>query len=410
MSPTSLDRLLWQRHTLLLQGPMGPFFSLLADTLRTHGQTVWKVNFNGGDDFFYRGEEVIRFKDPMEAWPERVRGLMQQHRIDAIVLFGQSRQMHEMAIAEARSLGVTIYVFEEGYVRPDYVTLEVGGVNAHSNVPRNRDFYTSIDPDPIPLPVPTHQEFNQLAGYAMAYALARCLTHRAYPHYRHHRSLAPVKVGVKWLRGGFRKWRYRYQERDHLAELCAPERHKRWFLAPLQVYNDSQIRRHSPYRDVGQFIETVLESFAAHAPPDTWMVFKHHPLDRPYSDYTALISERADALGIADRVRYLHDQHLPTLLKHALGVVTVNSTTGLQALYHGTPVTTLGDCIYAVEGLVHPGPLDAFWGSPGTVDTALFQRFRAYLVRETQLNASFYADAPGLSSREDVNLRRATVS
>jgi capsular polysaccharide export protein len=137
------------------------------------------------------------------------------------------------------------------------------------------------------------------------------------------------------------------------------------------------------------------------------LVFKHHPLDRPYNDYRRLIARESRALSIDARVHYIHDQHLPTLLKHATGVVTVNSTTGLQALYHGTPVIPLGECMYAIEGLVHPGPLDSFWANPGPVDAELFQRFRGYLVRETQLNASFYAEAPGLPSITDSNRRRA---
>ena len=73
MIPTSLDRLLCQRRTLLLQGPMGPFFERLAVTLSAHGQQVWKVNFNAGDDLFFRGGQVIRFREPMELWPARLR-------------------------------------------------------------------------------------------------------------------------------------------------------------------------------------------------------------------------------------------------------------------------------------------------------------------------------------------------
>ena len=81
-----------------------------------------------------------------------------------------------------------------------------------------------------------------------------------------------------------------------------------------------------------------------------------------------------------ERVRYIHDQHLPTLLRHARGVVTVNSTTGLQALFHETPVITLGESVYDVEGLVFGGELDDFWRQPGQVDTRLFQAFRNYLA------------------------------
>jgi len=395
-TPTSLDRLLRQRRILMLQGPIGWFFSRLARVLRTHGQEVSKVHFNGGDDWFWRGPGAMRFSQPMERWAERLRWLVAEQRIDAIVLFGQSRLQHEIAIREARALGVAVYVFEEGYVRPDYITLEIGGVNGHSTIPRVRGFYDHQDPVELAAPRPTHQEFGQVADLAMTYALATTLGAWAYPHYRHHRSMHPIAEGLRWVRGGARKWVCRWRDRDVLEELTGDDRHKRWFLAPLQVYNDSQIQRFSPYRDVGQFIERVMQSFAEHAPRDEWLVFKHHPLDRPYSDYTDLIAERTLALGLKGRVRYVHDLHLPTLLKHARGVVTVNSTTGLQSLYHGTPVVTLGECLYAVEGLVHKGPLEVFWRDPGTVDTALYLRFRAHLVRETQINASFYAEAPGL--------------
>src|SRR5690606_38559616 len=111
-------------------------------------------------------------------------------------------------------------------------------------------------------------------------------------------------------------------------------------------------------------------------------------------NYARDIERSAKAHRVANRVLYIHDQHLPTLLKHARGVVTLNSTAGLQALFHQTPVHTLGDCLYAVRGLVHEGPLDDFWKAPGKVDMNLYLRFRNYLVRNTQLNASFYGDAP----------------
>ncbi len=409
MIPTSLDRLLCQRRTLMLQGPMGPFFERLAGTLRAHGQQVWKVNFNAGDDWFFRGDKVFQFRDPLDQWPACLRKLIADLRLDAIVLFGQSRRMHQMAIAEAQALGITVFVFEEGYVRPDYVTLEVGGVNAASSLPREPAFYRDLNAEPLPAPVPTGQSFSAVAAAAIVYSVARSVGHPHYPHYRHHRSIAPIRQGLKWANGAWRKWWYRFIERDMQAYLAAPEQHKRFFLVPLQVYNDSQIRRHSPYKDVAAFIREVLASFAGHAAPEQLLVFKHHPLDRPYNDYTRLIAREAEALGIADRVHYIHDQHLPTLLKHASGVVTVNSTTGLQALYHGTPVIPLGECMYAIEGLVHPGPLDSFWRNPGPVDNELFQRFRTYLVRETQLNASFYAATPGLPSINETSRRRASA-
>jgi capsule polysaccharide modification protein KpsS len=197
-----------------------------------------------------------------------------------------------------------------------------------------------------------------------------------------------------WARGGLRKLCNRAGDHAVLRELTAPERSGRWFLMPLQVHNDSQILRHSHYPGMEAAIDEVMASFAANAHGDDWLVLKHHPMDRAYRDYTRYICGQAQRLGIQDRVRYVHDLHMPTLLKHTRGMVTVNSTTGLQALHHRKPVITLGECVYAVEGLVHAGPLDLFWQNPGEVDIELFYRFKHHLIEQSQLNASFYAHVP----------------
>ena len=408
MIPKSLDRLLSHQRVLLLQGPMGPFFERLAAALRAQGQQVWKVNFNGGDDHFFRADGVLRFHEPMERWPARLLEWLRLWQVDAIVLFGQSRPWHEAAIQAAQWAGVSVFVFEEGYVRPDFVTLEHDGVNAESYLSRDPAFYAGLTPVALPAPQPTGQRFRDAAGHAVAYALALWWGRKAYPHYQHHRCLHPLREGLRWVRGGLRKWACRWQERDALAFLAAPAQHKRFFLVPLQVHNDAQIVHHSPFGDVAEFIDQVMASFARHAPADTALVIKHHPLDRPYKDYAEQIRARVAELGLGHRVMYVHDLHLPTLLKHARGVVTVNSTTGLQSLYHGTPVITLGECLYDLPGLVHGGPLESFWREPGPVDAELFQRFRNHLICETQLNASFYGAAPGLPSSTETSRRRAS--
>lgn len=394
----SLEQLFACRRVLLLQGPMGPFFSRLAHRLRSHGARVWKVNFNAGDDLFYPDGDVIRFHEKPAQWPDRLQVLVRTLHIDAIVLFGQARALHMDAARVARQLGLALFVFEEGYMRPDYITLERGGVNAHSSISKDAAFYRNLPLEPVAPPQPTNQRFRHIMHAAMRYAWAVWQGRGRYPNYRHHRDLCPLTEGPRWWRGAARKWWYRLADQPHVRWLNAARTHKQYYLVALQVRHDSQITHHSPFIDVTDFIDEVLASFAAHAPPGTTLVFKHHPLDRPYTDYAALMRRRARSLGLQGRVRYVHDLHLPTLLKGARGVVTINSTTGLQSLYHGTPVVTMGTCFYNIPGLVHQGPLDAFWAAPGTVDADLFQRFRAHVIRQTQINGSFYADCPGLGS------------
>jgi capsular polysaccharide export protein len=140
-----------------------------------------------------------------------------------------------------------------------------------------------------------------------------------------------------------------------------------------------------------------MRSFAAHAPNHTAIVFKHHPMDRGRPLFYGYIRQLAARLGVANRVHVVHDVHLPTCLKNAIGTVTVNSTVGIASLFHGTPTLVLGEALYDIEGLTCTGlPLDRFWSEYKAPDRKLFQKFRSYLIDRTQLEGSFYGGFPEL--------------
>jgi capsule polysaccharide modification protein KpsS len=75
-----------------------------------------------------------------------------------------------------------------------------------------------------------------------------------------------------------------------------------------------------------------------------------------------------------------------------VGAVVINSTVGFSALSHGAPEKTCGFAIYDIPGLTFPGSLDEFWSTAQDFrpDPELFARFRAYVIDQTQINASFY--------------------
>lgn len=395
--PRSLSDLLRCRRVLMLQGPMGPFFRRLAGVLKSRDATVHRILFNAGDWLFHSGADAELYRGDLASWAEWLASRLRAFHCDAVVLFGQSRPVHRVAIDVAQQLGVAVFVFEEGYVRPHFVTLEPGGVNARSGLSRDPSFYDQA-PQRLPMPQPTRPSFFRLGLYATAYALAMACGRPLFPHPLYHRPLNPLTEAVCWIRSGWRKLWHRVAQRHVLRELTAPNRSKRWFLLALQVHNDAQIREHSPFSGMHEVIEQVMTSFAEHAPPDQQLVIKHHPMDRAYRDYGRFIDQCAGRLALRSRVRYVHDLHLPTLLRHAAGVVTVNSTAGLQALYHGCPVCTLGESFYNLPGLVHQGGLAGFWRAPSPVNRRLLHRFRNTLIERTQVNLSFTGLMPALEA------------
>ena len=164
---------------------------------------------------------------------------------------------------------------------------------------------------------------------------------------------------------------------------------------PLQTHNDFQILQHSEYGSIEKFIIEVLESFAAFAPRDDKLIFKHHPVDRGRRNYAAFIKEQAENLDISHRIMVFHDVHLPTCLKHTKGTVTINSTVGLTSLGYGIPTITLGNAIYDIEGLTNKKvSLNAFWKGSSSPDRLLYEKFIQYLINKTQLNGSFYGLFP----------------
>lgn len=377
------------KRVLLLQGPMGPFFRRLARDLEWAGAKVHKVNFNGGDWLFYPFG-ATSFRGHIDEWPSFFKRLIKERQIDAVLLFGDCRPVHRKVKKIAKSRGIEVGVFEEGYLRPDYVTLENSGVNGHSSLPSTPIFYLNRRmPDAQPT-LPVGNTFWHAALWATLYYVACSLLHPCFRHYRHHRPCT-LKEAIPWLRSAWRKKYYAVKESRLQEELTSRLSHK-YFLVPLQVHNDSQICVHSPYAKVEDFIRSVVKSFARCAPKETVLVFKHHPMDRGYYDYSRLMEELRHSSKLKDRLWYVHDLHLPTLLKHARGVVLVNSTVGMSALHHRIPTKVLGTAIYDMQGLTFKGSLDTFWRQARhyPVDGELYECFRRYLIAHTQINGSFY--------------------
>jgi capsular polysaccharide export protein len=380
------------RNILLLQGLMGPLFRRVGEALRRDGYGVFKVNFNGGDRLFWRLPNGIDYRGTIEDWPKALEALIDRHAITDVVLFGDCRPMHMAAIRVCRDLHMPVHVFEEGYIRPGWVTLELGGVNGHSTLPRDPEWYraeaAALSPAPEHRLAPA--SFRRRALEGLAYNAADVLTRWHYSHWENHRPWHPLVEGMGWTRRLLRRKAAAARSEALIARL---EREgDPYMLFPLQLDSDAQIRLHSPFAGIADALQLVIASFAAHAPAPLRLVIKEHPLDNGVRDWRLATSELAARYGVADRVDYLEGGDIAPVAERAKGVVTINSTSGTLALAFAVPVIALGQAVYDIEGVTFQGKLDDFWAHPGRPDVETFTAFCRVLIDRCLVPGSFFSE------------------
>ncbi|MFQ1817484.1 capsule biosynthesis protein [Aeromonas veronii] len=374
---------------LLLQGPLGPFFQTLSRQLTEAGHQVVKIHFNGGDECWPCAGINLRFCGKPESWNAFFRRVLKQHGIDTVICYGDCRYYHLEAGRICKLKRVTFWAMEEGYLRPDFVTLEQGGVNAFSPWYERRDQLAKLDwPEPYDSSLKVGRTFAVRAWYASRYHINKSLFRWRYPHFVNHRPWSLVQEAMGWVRGAMVKYGNVRQDRALLKAL--PQHAGRIFFVPLQVTEDFQIREHSDLSGVEEMVAQVINSFAEHAKSEDVLLFKHHPMDRGYVSYRAQINRLIAVLGLEGRVFYGYELPLPTLYPLLKGVITINSTVGLSALLHDVPTFCMGRALYDINGLTTKGSLESFWHKQSPVCAETFKRVRHSLLHLTQLNASFY--------------------
>jgi capsular polysaccharide export protein len=377
------------RKFLFLQGLATPFFNALGRHLREHGAEALRVNFCPGDELYWHGPSV-KFRGARNELRSFYDSLFAKHGFTDIALFGDTRAVHLPAIEVAEARKVRVHVFEEGYIRPDWITLEMDGVNGSSMLPRDpswfREAWRHIDHPPEPKHVPTPLWMRAVQD--MAFHSANVAAPITYRQYRTHRPRPPALEYAGWA------WRFakfpvrRRREEGEFASLLSCT-HPLFFL-PLQLTGDSQLVRHSSFESIAEVIGTVMRSFAAHAPEDAELLIKNHPLDTGFDRHEKTTKNLSRALGVEKRVHFFESGNLPTIFKRVRGTVVVNSTVGLAALGYGCPVKALADAIYAMPGLTFEGSLDEFWQHPTPPDMNLVRAFRDVVLATTQVNGNFF--------------------
>jgi capsular polysaccharide export protein len=349
----------------------------LAIAMRETGMKVERINICGGDRYDWpepATDFVGRFRD----WPVFFDNFLREHQITDILLFGDCRPYHMSARRIAALRGIRTFVLEEGYLRPHWMTLELDGVNGYSKLARNKEWLieqaSALPPEPF-LP-PVTASFRRRVRDTARHYIAVHAGRLTFPHYRTHRPGSALMEAVGW------GWKYlvrglRARQVEAVLKGLAGEP---FFLFPLQLSGDYQIRRHSPFPDMRAATDYVIESFSRHAPEQAHLLIKAHPFDTEWFSWRRHVGRTARRLGVKRRVHVIDGGDLEQLAAGTNGMVCVNSTSATLALAAGRPVCVLGDAIYNVPGLTFGRHLDEFWSDPTPPEPGLYGAFRRVLV------------------------------
>ncbi|MEX0327365.1 MAG: capsule biosynthesis protein [Ruegeria sp.] len=383
-----------QRVFLFLQGPHGPFFNALGKALRAAGSQVWRVGFNAGDQAFWRDRRsYIAFREPTEDWPDFLATLIHDRNVTDIVLYGDTRPIHAHAVEAARSRGITVHVFEEGYLRPWWVTYERDGSNGNSRL-----MDLSVDQmqvalarsDAHALPPPSHWgDMRQHIFYGAAYHWFLMFFNQGYRNFRRHRELPVSREFQLYFKRLILMPIHRLQRR------LATSRVRRggfpYHLVLLQLGHDSSVQSHSEFSGMCAFLDRIIAGFAAGAPQHHHLVIKEHPLENHREPLRKRARQLAKAYGLSERIHYVPGGKLARLLDDARSAVTINSTAGQQVLWRGISLRIFGRSVYDKPQFVSQQTIAAFFANPEPPDATAYRVYRRFLLETSQVPGGFYS-------------------
>lgn len=378
------------RTILFLMGPTTSFWRKLAGAFESRGARVVKVCFGMGDWLFWRPHPAVHYRGRLCRWRGFLEALIDREGITDILYYADRQPYHLVASEVARERGIPAMTVENGYLRPDWITLERGGMGVYSHFPDSPDTIRALAENlpPPDLDVRFPHGFWTEMVHEAAFHLFNYSWRIFYPFYtsgKYYDPLLEILIGLPRLLG--RDAREAEARRTIKQLTTSPEP---YFACALQLQGDYQIRANSPYSHIAEMIDEVIASFARTAAPDARLVFKQHPHDNNRENWAGSIQKSAARSGVAGRVFSIDGGDLGALLKKAKGCVMINSTVGLFSLRFRCPIKILGIAIYDMPGLTHQGPLDGFWQAPAPVDSALVDDFVKVLASTIQVKGSFY--------------------
>ena len=387
---------------LFLQGPPGKFARTIADSLETRGVKTLRINLSAGDWMGWHDRRCTSYRGSLKAWPEWLRNYIEKHKVTHIVYYADRVPYHVAAAEVGAQAGVACLTFENGYLRPDWITLEYNGMSSHSMFPEDSQLIREtglklpkIDRRPL-----YKYPFINEAVNEVFYNMSNVLFALAYPRYVRDKLYHPIidyLSNIPRMALASRRNRRAYHVIDDIIATRLP-----YYVFPLQLQSDYQLRYNSQYDHIAEAAEEVIASFKKNAPSAARLVFKVHPLDNGMEPWSRILTTIAKKHGVKKRVFLVDGGNLEQLLKNANGALTINSTTGLHALRAGCPTKVLGIALYDIDGLTCQRPFDDFWRTGTPPDPELLDALERLLAASIQVKGCFYTREGRHAAAEEI--------
>jgi capsular polysaccharide export protein len=286
-----------------------------------------------------------------------------KNQIHMVCVWNGSRPTLAAAIYVARKMGIKTLFFENGLL-PKTTTVDSKGVNfKNSLVGLDSKFFSCID-----IETEKYEQFRKTSLVA--------------------REKRKSKSQVV-LQSIFK---------ENFKDAQLPEK---FIFLPFQVHDDTQILLFSPnIATMSQLLETVwqgVNKYNEREKDNLRIVVKEHPSDFGRVNYNKLKKK-------FPKVIFVNDYSTEELIKKSQGVITINSSVGIEALFYYKQVFTLGNAFYNIPGIVTSVPdhhnLSEYLDVINTpADSKLIDKFLFYLRYSYLVDGSWReADCSHLSS------------
>ncbi|SDR44832.1 capsular biosynthesis protein [Pseudovibrio sp. Tun.PSC04-5.I4] len=375
---------------LILQSHPSGFCKTLLKAFEDRRIDCTVVNLSLSDWYFRVGSGAQNYWGSLKKWRKELETIIDSNGITDIIYYADRRPYHRIAHSVAMERNLNAYVYEFGYMRPGWITLEHGGMGAFSHFPNDPQ---SIRTAAAALPnlvssQPFPHAFLQEATNEIICNLIPIFFPYLFPLYQRDRYYHPLRDYFSYIPRLMRQKRLGKEAQQTIETLLKEQ--TGYFVIPLQMQGDYQIRHHSHYKHLSTFVRDVVGSFVSNAPAQDQLVFKIHPFDNNAENWPKVIQTVATEFQCSHRIKIIDGGDLTTLLRHSRGCVLVNSTVGMEALKNGIPVKPMGIALYDIAGLTEQRSLDEFWQEPTQPSADLYHDLEKLVGHTIQVRGSFF--------------------